>query len=285
MRLTIDASNIVSGGGLTHLVELLDNAKPERYGFSEVEVWGREETLLKLKNNKWLIKRTHHLLNKGYVSRYIWKHLIFKKKLNKKSIVFIPGTGYIKTKGKVITMCRNLLPLERQEMNRYFFSLQWIRLWVLRCLHLYSYKMASGVIFLNHYSFNALPLNIRNNVKNKVFIAHGVNKGFLIKKNDYSYNNYFELLNISSISLYRHQVNLVKAVAELFNEGHDYIRLKLIGPPGRDYDNLMKNINLLGKEKRAIKYMGVIPYDELSIHYRKADSFIYSSTCETFGMT
>jgi len=44
MHLSIDASNIRPGGGVTHLVELLRAADRLAYGFSQVIVWGGQAT-------------------------------------------------------------------------------------------------------------------------------------------------------------------------------------------------------------------------------------------------
>ena len=54
MRLGIDASNIRSGGGVTHLVELLRAAEPSAYGFAQVIVWASQATLTRLDERPWL---------------------------------------------------------------------------------------------------------------------------------------------------------------------------------------------------------------------------------------
>ena len=41
----IDASNITVGGGLTHLVEMLNAATPSNYGFKKVIVWASQSIL------------------------------------------------------------------------------------------------------------------------------------------------------------------------------------------------------------------------------------------------
>ena len=40
MILTIDASNIRAGGGITHLQKILEYAEPEINNISQVMVWG-----------------------------------------------------------------------------------------------------------------------------------------------------------------------------------------------------------------------------------------------------
>ena len=41
----IDASNLLQGGGRTHLIELLRVIEPKRYGFDKIIVWGADDTL------------------------------------------------------------------------------------------------------------------------------------------------------------------------------------------------------------------------------------------------
>ena len=45
MILGIEASNIRAGGGLVHLVEIIKNADPKKYGFSKVSLWSSRKTL------------------------------------------------------------------------------------------------------------------------------------------------------------------------------------------------------------------------------------------------
>ncbi len=45
MILGIDASTPGSGGGKRHLIELLKCFQPEKHGFSQIKIWGVNETL------------------------------------------------------------------------------------------------------------------------------------------------------------------------------------------------------------------------------------------------
>lgn len=66
MILGIEASNIRTGGGLTHLKEVLSNATPSKFDFDTVVVWSSQSTLDKLPNFDWLDKQSHPYLNKGF---------------------------------------------------------------------------------------------------------------------------------------------------------------------------------------------------------------------------
>ena len=52
LNLGIDASNIRTGGGLTHLVELLNAATPQEYGINKVIVCPPNRYWLKLVVNR-----------------------------------------------------------------------------------------------------------------------------------------------------------------------------------------------------------------------------------------
>ena len=49
MILGIDASNIRAGGGVTHLVNLLQDAEPLDKGFTKVIIWAGTSTLNQIK--------------------------------------------------------------------------------------------------------------------------------------------------------------------------------------------------------------------------------------------
>jgi len=53
MRLGIDASNIRTGGGLTHLAELLNAAEPYKHGITRVTVWAGKQTIDSLPVKPW----------------------------------------------------------------------------------------------------------------------------------------------------------------------------------------------------------------------------------------
>ena len=286
MHLVIDASNIFNGGGLTHLKEFVKHAHPEDYGFGKVVLWSSDKTLDRIEDKKWLKKSSHPYLNKSYAHRFIWKHFVLKPTLEKNDILFIPGTGYLKTKAKVVTMCRNLLPLDLEELNRYKGNIQWYRLRLLRALHFNAFKKADGVIFLNEFCFNILPDNVQNSISNYSIIPHGINRDFCNERESYKTAETFKLLNISSISLYRHQWNIVEAVAQLREEEGINFTLDLIGPPTKlGMEKLNQVFEKYKSHQDTVRYVGTVPYEELSSYYQNCDAFIYSSTCETFGMT
>lgn len=285
MKLIIDASNIVSGGGLIHLKEFVKHAKPTESGFDTIALWSSSKTLNEIPDNEWLTKCSHPYLDRGYVHRFIWKHLVLKPALGKNDILFIPGTGYLKTSAKVVTMCRNLLPLEKKEINRYPFGKAKIRLYLLRLLHLRSYAKSDGIIFLNKYCKDRVFEQVDISSKALAIIPHGINSSFFLSRKNYAIDGTFKILYVSSIDLYKHQWIVSDAVAQLNREGYD-IKLILIGDAYNSAEKkVYESVKKYPELKNKMDWLGLVKYEELSNHYKASDGFIYSSTCETFGMT
>ena len=114
LTLGIDASNIISGGGMTHLSEFLRSADPYKYGFHRVLIWGRKATLDQLDDSAWLEKVNPPLLERGQVFRLWWRFFSLGKLARKAScsILYVPGGGYGGSFRPYTTMCRNMLPFE-----------------------------------------------------------------------------------------------------------------------------------------------------------------------------
>ena len=72
LTLGIDAFNISSGGGLTHLKELILAAYLEGSDFETVYLWASRDTLNKIENQNWLRNMNDPLLNGNLFSRLYW---------------------------------------------------------------------------------------------------------------------------------------------------------------------------------------------------------------------
>jgi len=285
MILIIDASNIKSGGGLTHLTEILKFDFPIEMGFESVFVFAPNKTLKKLPQKSWLFKMGHNWLNSGYFHLLIWKIFIFNKFIKRnRGLVFIPGTGFCLK--PFVTMCRNLLPMELKEINRFFFSKEWIRLLFLRFIHLLSYNRAYGIIFLNSYCREVIEnqLKLRDGNRN-IVIGHGLNKSVFINENIIQKKQRipFNLIYVSTVNLYKHQWLIVDAIDDLNQSGYS-IRITFVGNSEPSaYKKLLSSFKK-AKNPDYFNYVGAVEYEKLSYYYNESDAFIFGSTCETFGM-
>ncbi len=88
------------------------------------------------------------------------------------------------------------------------------------------------------------------------------------------------MLYISIIDQYKHQWNVVEAIASLRKEGFPIV-LDLVGPayiPALDRTN--KTIERLGQDKSWVRYHGPIPFNDLHVRYAEANLGLFASSCE-----
>ncbi len=288
MRLGIDASNIRGGGGVTHLKELLAAAEPAEQGIERVLVWAGRATLDQLPSRAWLDKLHHPWLDRNLVLRLFWQRRDLPRLARRAgcSILFCPGglapTGF----HPVVTMCRNMLPFEPQEMRRYGMSLMFVRLWVLRWAQAMSFRKADGVIFLSSYAQQGVTRVAGAIAAKTAVIAHGVGDGFFCParrlwpapsgRNDRP----FRILYVSIVEVYKHQWHVAEAVARLRQEGFP-VSLELVGPAYPPaLRRLEASLRRLDGAKAFIHYRGSVPYERLPEFYRQADLFVFASSCE-----
>jgi glycosyltransferase involved in cell wall biosynthesis len=286
--LGIDATNIRFGGGVTHLTEILNNVEIDRYDIDHLVVWGCDETLSSLPNTNQIKKISIGSVRTGYLRRVLWQRLFLSRAVRqaKCDVLFVPGGNYIGNFSPVVTMSRNMLPFQTKELSRYFFSWIWLRLLILRQLQSYSFRRASGMIFLTEYASRAVQ-QIAGKLSGQItVIAHGLSHRFaLLPKpqmpiDSYSIDKPFRLIYVSIIDLYKHQWSVVRAVDLLRKEGYP-LTLELIGPSYPSaLSKLQAAISASGGHGDWVQVAGNVPHEKLSEHYGAADLGIFASSCE-----
>lgn len=288
MILGIDASNLRSGGGVTHLVELLQAAQPGQYGFKQVIVWGNSATLQLLKDRPWLKIIHVPLLDQFLPMRLYWQSLKLNKLLQKVTcdILLVPGGFYHSMFRPFVTMSQNLLPFEKKEALRYGISWKLLRLALLRQSQRHTFQRANGLIFLTQYARQIILPIIEKIDGADVIIPHGINEKFIMQPrtqkdiNAFSTQNPLRILYVSVIDPYKHQWNVAEAIAELKKEGYP-VTLDLIGPAySPALKRLKRVLHRLDPKEEFIHYKGPIKYDKLFSHYHRADLFVFASSCE-----
>ena len=292
MILTIDAFNIRAGGGITHLIEIMKVAKPVDYGIEKVYLWGLKSVLDKIEDHPWLIKKDHPFMEGGYLKRYLWQRFILIKHLKEDSdILWQLGGTYFGNFHPYVTMCRNLLPFDKQESKSYGFSFRRCLNYMRRREHIKTFQEADSLIFLSknseNYVANFLPKYFQDS---SYIVPHGVKNSFFAHPKQqkdisfYSKEKPFKILYISDIDLYKHQDNVVKAVSSLRKRGLP-VYLDLVGKVSNNIAkrNTLNEIKKANNFEECVKYHGYVSYDTISEFHRNADLFVFASTCETFG--
>ena len=179
MILGIDASNIKTGGGLTHCTEIINKKLFINSGIKKIIIWGNHRTLEKIINDDHIIKKTSFLLNQNFIIRIFWNIFYLKKELTleKCNGLFVLG-GYALIKFKpIITISHNILPFSSKELKNYGLSFQRIKLTILRFFLKKTFNKCDGLIFLSKFAQTEIQKNLNNNNRYAV-IPSGINRSF-----------------------------------------------------------------------------------------------------------
>ena len=288
MRLCIDASNIRSGGGVTHLVELLRAAEPLAHGFSQVIVWGGQATLNLIEDRPWLVKSHQPLLDKTLPFRTFWQRFRVSglARLADCDMRFVPGGSYSGNFCPIVTMSRNMLPFDWRELRRYGWSFIGFRLMLLRWVQSRTFRRGDGLIFLTQYAHDAVMRIIKTTTVKTTIIPHGVDARFASPPREqrpisqFSVNRPYRILYVSIIDMYKHQWHVADAVAQLRESGLPVV-LDLVGPAYPPaLARLKRTIDRVDPAGEFVRYAGNVPHAELHERYAEAELCLFASSCE-----
>ena len=294
MIVGINAVNIKSGGGMSHIENILINLNREflkKQKINKIILWCNPSlyyylSKLKLyKKNIIVVKiKDNFLYNVFWKLYFLYINL---KKYNCDVLYSLDGIVLRKFK-KVIILYQNLLPFSNYEILRYGLSYQAFKLILLRYIYYLSQKKADAVIYLNYYGKTKIENHI-GKPKKFFIVPHGVSHDYIsnIKKKSESKNNNINIIYISPIDLYKHQWNVIKAIGLLIRENLN-IKLHIVGfYSNQKAKNLfLKSYNELNSYKKdSVIYYGYLKKKEIIDLLKKMDIFLFASSCESFGIT
>lgn len=288
MILGIEASNIRTGGGLTHLTEILSNIESAEMPFEKVIVWASTSTLAVLPNKEWLVKVSNKMIDKSFVTAMIWQTLFFRTEARNYgcNMVFAPGSTFLSPFRPFVSMSQNMLPFERAEMLRFKKKSDALKFRMLNITQSLTFKRAKGLIFLTNYAKQYISGAIHLDVSKSIIIPHGISANFLNKPkvqadiNTYSVENPYRLLYVSIITVYKHQWNVVKAVSALREKGYPVV-LDLVGPKTEEGFALLEPVlQSVPSGEQYVFYHGSADRNQLRNFYLEADAFVFASSCE-----
>ncbi len=289
MILGIDASNLRHGGGRTHLLELLAVADPEAHGFARVVVWGARATLDQLADRPWLTRAHEPALEGGLAMRTAWQSVELPKRLIQArcSLHFAPGGTAPRSPLPRVVMCRNMLPFDAAERERYGLSPTRARLEVLLRAQARSFASADAVIFLTRHAHDAVRASMPRAPKRVAIIPHGINPRFDLAPRpqlalaEYSYEKPFRWLYVSTVTRYKHQWAVAEAMRSLRAEGLPVaVEFVGLGDDAQSVNALSSRLNAYDPHGAWSSWKGHLPFTEIVEAYRRADAAVYASSCE-----
>jgi glycosyltransferase involved in cell wall biosynthesis len=287
MRIGIDASNLRSGGGLTHLSALLAHADAHEAGIEQIVVWGSRATLDRLAPQPWLVKTVCPELDGSATARISWRRRSLPALARAEcDILFAPGGLCTNRFHPVVTMSRNMLPFQWREMARYGPSKMLARLALLRFLQTRSLRTADGVLFLSQFAENAVSGATGPLAAKTAVIPHGVAERFFKAPrpqhglSDYSAARPMRLLYTSIVDVYKHQWQVAEAVAQLRREGLP-IAIEFVGDSyPQAGERLMRALRRRDPQGKSLTLVGPVDHAALPDRYHAADAFVFASSCE-----
>lgn len=292
--LSIDASNIRQGGGVTHLEEISKCFDSEYLEFDEVHVWAPSKTIDRAKKSPRVIFHTHPFIEAAGLKGYLFRKFVLDKEIRKvnSDLLWVPGGSYLGKFSPYVTMVRNFLPFDQPERDRFKFSKTWLRYLYLRHSQLRSFSRADGLIHISNETNRVInQLCDLTGVSQKV-IHHGISEKFRKKPRDQrdfadkaSYRDSpIRILYVSPINLYKHQDVLIEALAGLRDQDYS-IELNLVGTlfpmAKKSFEQAIQKYDPSGE---WVRYHGIVPYHKIETFHQEADIYVCLSSCETFGM-
>lgn len=284
----IDAINIRGGGGITHLIELINHfPNKSNLGIVKIFIWGTKYTLNQIPDKPFLVKLHKPIFEKSLIHRTYFQIFKLSKiaKLNKCNVLFIPGGSFFGSFKPIVSMSQNLLPFEFNELKRYNFS-QLFKLFLLRYTQSSTFRRSEGIIFLTNYARNTVFNNLKLTNSNTTIIPHGISKRFYSEPKGTNYpiqftlDNPFKITYVSIIDMYKHQWNVVRAVYSLRLKGFNIV-LNLIGP---SFSPALRKLNTeienCDSKKSWVNLMGPVNYSVINEYYLMTDLAVFASTCE-----
>lgn len=286
----IDATNISSGGGLNHLVEMLRAADPLSAGIHKVIVFCSSKTAGLIPIKPWLEIITPSWTNGRLLRRVIGQQILLNMQLRatKCNILFSPG-GTLPWKVKIptVTMSQNMLPFEVSRAKLFgCLSLMRIKLLLLRVAQERAFYRAQGLIFLSNYAHKSIA-SVLGEFRAKVAkIPHGIETRFFNSPRvqrpfkEFTTLNPCRILYVSILMPYKHQVEVVEAVNRLRAQGFP-VEISFVGELWGWYGKkVLRLISCLDPNGEFLRLIGYVEFMELHKLYKQADLFLFASSCE-----
>ena len=295
MKIAINTTSAVAGGGVTYIKNLLtylSKINTNHQYLILTTLKGKDVFYFQHPNFTFLSFR---MASRNPLLRILWEQLILPFILKKESVdvLFSPGNICpLFSKLPNVIMVQNIEPFS-DDLSRGRGLIQRIRLKLLKILTMISIKKAQRVIFP---SMKARTLTEKSGtlMHHVEVVHHGIDKGIfhpgiednisLQFKKKYGLDKF--ILYVSHIQRYKNFFELIKAFVLLKDKIGNDIQLVFAGRCfDEEYYKEMQDFIREHRYEDRIIFLGNVPYEELPFLYSACMIFVYPSICESFGMT
>lgn len=286
----IDASRNRSGGARAHLVGILSEGDPIRFGIREVHVWAYRALLTSVPDRPWLVKHNPPELEQSLLKQMWWQRFRFTAaaKLAGCKIVLNADAGTISTLRPSVTLSQDMLSYEPGVIEHFGFTRARLRLILLRYMQNRSLREADGAIFLTRYAANVIQQSC-GPLPSVAYIPHGVGAEFKDTKRVDTWPEAgaraVRCVYVSNAAMYKHQWVVVRAISTLRKRGHNLTLTLVGGGTGWAHQLLQDEIAVSDPDGVFVQQLNFVPQKELPSHLANADLFVFASSCENMPIT
>jgi glycosyltransferase involved in cell wall biosynthesis len=286
----LDASRNRSGGGKTHLINIIQGGDPRDHGISCIHVWAYKELLDAIPDRPWLVKHNPPELEKALHKQMAWQFFGFPDQFRAAgcNIVLNTDAGTISKIRPNVTMSRDMLSYEPGEIERFGWSKARLRLILLRYVQNRSLRRAYCAVFLTNHAAQVIQQSC-GLLERVALIPHGIGDNFRVAESRAPWpaggERPIRLLYISNAALHKHQWEVVKAVAILRTRGHNVVLQLVGGGKGAGQKLLDSQIVKSDPDRQFVDEVGAVAHGELPKYLAAANIFIFASSCENMPNT
>lgn len=295
MKIAINTTSAVAGGGVTYIKNLLTH-------LSKIDTTHQYFIVTTLAGKETFYLQHHRFTflpfkfpSRNSLVRLCWEQFFLPIVLKKLGIdvLFSPANVCpLFSDIPNVVMIQNIEPFGNTVSQGLHF-IQGVRLKLLKLLTISSVKRAQIVIFPS----TKARIDVEKSgvlMKHAEVVYHGINKEIFHPyreadrgrpfKDTYGLDKF--ILYVSHIQRYKNFLELIKAFILLQGRIDNDIQLVFAGTCfDREYYDEMKTLIAEHGFSNKIVFLGSIPYEELPSLYSTCTLFVYPSTCESFGMT
>lgn len=289
IKVAVDASRVRSGGGVAHLLGILQINDPKEFGIEQIHVWAYQKLLDLLPDYPWLVKHHPLALERSLFHQSWWqaRHLSQEIKQAGCDLLFSADASTFCRFKPMIVLNQNMLAYDPGVLALFGWGKDRLQQTFMYFVQKQAFRFAQGAIFLTQHATQQVQRRV-GPLKRTVCIPHGVADTFkqtsALAAWPIDGARPIRCLYVSPVFEYKHQTEVVLAVKALREQGLN-IELTLAGGGGRRALKILaRSLAQLDPLHRYVKVMDFIPNDEVATLIAQADIFVFASSCETFGI-
>ncbi len=285
----IDASRNRSGGARHHLAGLLTAADPRAFGIQQVHLWSYPALARAIPPQPWLVTHTPPALSRSLAHQLWWQRHHFPKELRACGCEVLLNTSAatLTRFSPTIAMSRDLLAFEPGERERYGLSASRLRLEVLRRVQVHAFRRATGVLFLTEYAARQVQ-DASGLLPTVRVIPHGISDRFRMHRAASTWpaeNEPIRCVYVSNTDMYKHQWQVVEAIAELRRDGYPVVIDLIGGGSGPASTLLDQAVQRLDPQQTFVNRREALPHEAIPAMLERAHVFVFASSCENLPNT